>query len=128
MRRHWPTVRLGLIVLILVLSGWNGIVDGLTAAKQASVQGVRLAAVLQLLSGVSAAGALFLMVMEPPRVFSMLVFWGIVLTATASLAPIVVGGAPLTAGVAAGAATAIAVALVVWGWRAHEESERGSAE
>ena len=126
LKRHWPTVRLALIVIVLVFMTWNGLDDGLSAAKLATTPGVRVAAVLQLLSGVAAAGALFAIVMEPPRVFSILVFWGIVFVATASIAPTVVGGAPFIAAIAAGGSTAAVVALVLWGWRAHLASEKDS--
>ena len=127
LKRHWPVVRFALIVLVLVFTAWNGLDDGISAAQSATTAGVRFAAILQLLCGVSAAGALFSMVMEPPRVFSILVFWGIVFVATATIAPTVVGGALTLAGIAAGGATAVVVALVLWGWREHLESEKGSA-
>lgn len=126
MKRHWPVVRLTLVVLVLVLTAWNGLVDGLSAAKLATTPGVRVAAILQLLCGVSAGGALFSMVMDPPRVFSILVFWGIAFAATAAIAPVVAGGAPLSAGVAPALVSGAAAALVVWGWRVHFASERAS--
>lgn len=110
-------VCLALLVLLLLLTAFNGLVEGISATHYADTRGMRLATATQLLYGGLALAALGALAFRRRWVFGLLVAWGISVTVTATLAPVVYGGTPVRDGVLAGSITGAVVALILWCWR-----------
>jgi len=127
MTRLWERIGLGLLVLLLLACGYNGLVEGSHELRNNDPPWMRVATATQLLYGGAAVLALIALAFRRSWVFPLLVVWAVATTATATLAPVVYGDAPWTAGAAAGAATAVLVGLVLWGWRrACSRRDRGT--
>ena len=117
MTKNWQRASQAVVLVLLVATAYNGIFEGLNAARHASTLGQRVATVTQLAYGVLAIPAIVAVAMRHRITIFILVGWAAALVATAALAPIVYGGASV--GVAAVAV--ILVALVTGGvivaWR-----------
>jgi len=87
--------RYSLVGIALLLTGYNGIVEGINAAHVADSPGMKVATAAQLLYGFGAAAALTAAVVRRRPVFPVLVVWGIAVVLTGALAPIVYAGRPL---------------------------------
>ncbi|HEV8149533.1 MAG TPA: hypothetical protein VGP61_05050 [Gemmatimonadales bacterium] len=108
---------LGVLVLLLLATGYNGLVEGVSATHYADTGGMQVATVTQLLYGVLSVAALLALGFRRRRVHGLLVGWAIALTATMALAPVVYGGQSLWKGVLAGSVTALIAGLAVRGWK-----------
>jgi len=117
--RVWRSIGLGVLVLALLASAYNGLWEGWSELQNDDTPPMRLATATQLLYGLAALLALLALARRATRrwVFPLLLVWAFATTATATLAPIVYGGRPLGTGIAAGAITALLVGPAVWLWR-----------
>jgi len=117
--RVWHSIGLGVLVLALLASAYNGLWEGWSELHNDDTPPMRVATATQLLYGLAALLALVALALRPARrwVFPLLLVWAVATTSTATLAPIVYGGRPLGTGIAAGAITALIVALPLWLWR-----------
>lgn len=109
-------------MLPLLLTAYNGLVEGVNATHFADTAGMRAATVTQLLYGVLGAGALLAMVFRFQWVFRLLLGWGVAVVATALLAPIVYAGRSTSVALAVGAGALVVASLVLWAWHAHSAS------
>ena len=118
--RIWRLVGLVLLVALLLACVYNGLVEGWNELQNDDTPPMRVATATQLLYGLAAAGALIALAIPARRrwVSPLLVVWGAASIVTATLAPVVYGGASWTSGAAAGLLTVLIVLLVLWGWRA----------
>jgi hypothetical protein len=123
----WADVRLAIVVIALVLTGYLGLVDGFNVARNSSTLLERLAAGAELAYAVLALLALAAIMRRHRAAGPLLEFWGAMLIATGTLAPIVWGHAPILSGVLAGLVTALIVIGVIWLWRANQRSVAGKA-
>ena len=116
MSRTARAVRYSLVVVALLLTGYNGIVEGLNASNFADTLGMKVATATQLLYGFSAAAAFAAMGLRRQLVLPILAVWSLALTGTAILAPVVYAGRSLGVGAAVGTATALVTGLLLWAW------------
>ena len=107
----------GLLVLLLGLSAYNGLYEGMNAVRTAAGTGMRVATVTQLLYGACSVLALLALAVRRAWVEPLLIGWGVAVTLTAGLAPIVYGGTAVWPGLAAGLATALLAWLTLALWR-----------
>lgn len=112
-------MRVAAIASLLMLTAYTGLVDGSSGLRSALTPGERATIGTQLAYGVCSVAALVAMFVRRRWVFPILVAWGLALTVTGGLAPVVFGGTNVWIGVAGGASVAAVVALVLWGWRKH---------
>lgn len=113
------TTRLVLIVVVLLAAVWLGLKEGLNTVRDAMTTGQRLAGGFQLLYGAAAVASLAALLARASwfRVpFGLCV---VAMTATATLAPVVWGGATWIIGVISGLAAAVIMGLVYWAAVAH---------
>jgi len=120
--RLWPVVRIALVVLLVGVTAYGGIEDGLSAARGATTPAESAAAAVQLAYGGLSVLAMLAMALRRRWVAALLIAWGVAVTATGTIAPLVWGGAGWGACAAGGLATAVVAWLVVAGWRAHVRS------
>jgi hypothetical protein len=117
---HMPKVllvlRYSVVIVALLLTGYKGLVEGVNATHVADTPGMKVATATQLLYGVTAVAAILAMRLWPRLVFPILIAWGLAVTATGALAPVVYAGRPLGWGVSGGALTGAVVSLLLWAW------------
>jgi hypothetical protein len=113
------SLRLLGVALPLLLTAYNGLVEGVNATHFADTVGMRVATVTQLLYGVFGAAALLAIVFRPRWVFRLLLGWGVAVVATGLLAPIVYAGQSTSVALGVGVGTLAAVSVVLWAWHAH---------
>ena len=106
-----------LLVVLLLFTAYNGIIEGVTATHYAATRGMQAATVGQLLYGFTAAATLLALVFQRRLVAPLLVIWGIGGTLVAALAPVVYGGRPWGIGVLSGAAAAFLFWLIHSLWQ-----------
>ena len=116
LRPVWRWLALVLLVLLLLGCAYNGIYEGLRATSYADTPGMKVAMVTQILYGFFSLAALVALGAGKPWVLWPVLGAGIFSSATAGLAPVVYGGAPFGTGLLSGAASALLVGLIVWGW------------
>ena len=109
----------GLIVLLVLLlfTAYNGILEGIPALRFAGTKGMLVATYGQLLYGFSAVATLLALAFQRRLVAPLLVVWGIGGTLVSALAPVVYGGRPWGIGVLSGAAAAFLFWLILKLWR-----------
>jgi len=110
------SARYGIVIVALLLTGYNGVVEGINATRFADTPGMKVATATQLLYGLGAVAALAAMGFRRRLVFPILVVWGLAVTATGALAPVVYAGRSFGLGAAVGATTALVVVLLLWAW------------
>jgi hypothetical protein len=103
--------------LFLAASAFGELRDGLGNVRQANGSSVLFESILQLASGVFSVAAVVAIWVRRELVFSLLVAWGVTITAVASLAPVVFGGESAGVGAAAGLSTAVVVGFLIWAWQ-----------
>jgi hypothetical protein len=118
-KRAWPVLRITLVVALVAVTAYGGISDGLDTVREATTRGQAIGAASQLAYGPLSLVVLLAMAFRPRWVTPLLAAWGLALTVTGTLAPVVWGEAGWGAGAAGGVATALVAALVIAGWRAH---------
>lgn len=111
-------LRYAVVAMALLLSGYNGIIEGIQATHVADTPGMKVATATQLLYGFAGIAAIAAIFLRRRLVLPILVAWGIAVVATGALAPVVYGGSSLGVGLAGGAVTAVVVAFVLWAWPA----------
>ncbi|HEX4438543.1 MAG TPA: hypothetical protein VH854_00640 [Thermoanaerobaculia bacterium] len=117
--RLWPVARIALVAALLAVTAYGGINDGLSTLRKAKTPGESAAVAVQIAYGGLSVAALLAMALRPRWVTALLIAWGVAVTATGTVAPVVWGGAGWGAGAAGGAATAAVAWLEIAGWRAH---------
>ena len=115
--RVWRAIALGVLVLLLLVTAYNGLVEGVIATRHAGTPGMRVATVTQLLYGICSVVALLALATKRRWALWPVVGWAAAVIATAGLAPVVYGGAPVRTGVLSGVAAALLLGLVIWAWR-----------
>ena len=121
-------LRLAAIVLLLLASALLGVTQGLEIVTRSTTSGQQATTTAQLVYGFAGAGALSSMLRRTRWTSRLIALWGVGVTVTSGLAPVVWGGAPIVVGVVSAAGAALSAALVWFGWRAHERSrERARA-
>ena len=110
-------IALGILVIFLLVFGYNGLVEGSSVTRFADQPGMRIAAVTQLLYGGFAVVAL--VALATRRAWAVWPVLGCFLAATITggLAPVVYGDQPVRIGVLSGAVAALVLGLVFWAWR-----------
>jgi hypothetical protein len=119
MTRTWRILGLSVVVLILLVTTYNGLVEGMLATRFADTPGMRVATGTQLLYGVFGAATLVALMARRSWVVGLLSGWGLAVVLTAALAPVVYGGTSLANGASAGVGAAVVVAILLWVWRRH---------
>jgi MYXO-CTERM domain-containing protein len=112
-------LRLGAIVVVLGATAWLGLAEGWVLTRTGVTTGQHVATGTQLAYGVFALLALAGVLARRRWAFIPLALWGLALTATAALAPVVWGKSGWQAALAGGAGAAVVAALVLWGGRRH---------
>ena len=127
MKRVGRVVSLAAVVVLLLLTAYTGIADGLDAFRSASsVEPLeRVAAAIQILYGALAAASLVASAVSRRWVLPLLLAWGAALTVTGGLAPVVWGEQGALVGVLGGLCTAGVVALVFRACRSHNRGVSG---
>ncbi len=105
---------LGLVVLVVLLlfTAYNGIIEGIAATHYAGTRGMQVATVGQLLYGFSATATLLALAVQRRLVAPLLIVWGVGGTLVSALAPVVYGGSPWGIGALSGAAAAFLFWLI----------------
>ncbi|HEV8357204.1 MAG TPA: hypothetical protein VGQ17_10610, partial [Gemmatimonadales bacterium] len=124
--RAGAILRYTVVGIALLLTGYNGLIEGINATHVADTPGMKVATATQLLYGFAAVAAIAAIFVRRRLVFPILVGWGIALVLTGALAPVVYGGSSLGVGLAGGAVTAVLVALVLRAWPARGPGGAGS--
>jgi len=126
-KRVGRVVSLAAVVVLLLLTAYTGIADGLDAFRSASADRPleRVAAAIQLLYGALAAATLLASALARRWVLPLLLAWGAALTVTGGLAPVVWGEQGALVGVLGGLCTAAIVALAFLAARAHNRRVSG---
>lgn len=106
-----------LLVLLLLLTAYTGLTDGLNQIHVATGAGQWAAIAAQLANGIFAILALAAMGARH-RIATLFIHgWCVTAILISTLAPIVYGGASVVVGLASGAAAALLAVLVLWIWR-----------
>lgn len=113
------------LVLLLLLTGYVGLRDGLTGTHEALGAGQWATTTTQLLYGVFAILTLTSMGARLRIATRFLYGWCIATTLTSGLAPVVYGGATLIVGAAGGVAGAIIAIIVLWLWKNRPDGVHG---
>jgi hypothetical protein len=106
-----------LLVLLLGATAYNGLYEGVIAIPSADTLGMQIATVTQLSYGIFAALGLLALLFRRSWVEPALRGWGVTLTLTAGLAPVVYAGASLLTGIGTGLLTAAVAWLTLALWR-----------
>jgi hypothetical protein len=109
------TVRLVLVSLVLLLSAISGFLDAVGSWPLAASSLQKLGVVTQVLYVALSVVGLVALLTKRAWTLWVLVGWGLAVTATAAMAPVVWGDSGAGAVIAAGAGTALVAALVAWG-------------
>ena len=117
----WRAIRLLLIVLALGSSVWLGIVEGLNSLHGAMNAGQRVTSYCQILYGVAALAGLVGLLIRSAWAQPAVACWGLLLMATATLAPVVWGGTDWLTAVVSGIVTLLIAGLAYWGTAAHSK-------
>jgi len=113
------------VAVLLLLTAYTGIVDGLDTLRSAANPLERAAAAGQLAYGGLAVATLLASAIARRWVLPLLLAWGAALTIIGGLAPVVWGEQGPAVGIFAGICTAGIVALVLWACRSHNRSMSG---
>ena len=108
--------RYSLVGIALLLTAYNGVIEGINAMRVADTTGMKVATATQLLYGIAALVVLAMALFRRELVFPILVVWGLGVVFTAGLAPVVYAGRSVPVGLAVAAGVAVVVALVLWAW------------
>jgi len=127
MTKSWQRILTTVILLLLLATAYNGIVEGLNATHFASTTGQRIATLTQLGYGVLALAAMVAMGLKHAMTTAVLVLWGGAIVVTALLAPVVYGGTSIGVAIGAGLASTIVVGLVILGWQRSRRSPTEAA-
>ena len=112
-------LRLFLVAAVLLAAVWFGLKEGADGFMDAGTTFQRWAAASQLLYGVLAVASLVALFTGRAWLRPVLIAWAVVLTLTGTVATVAWSGAPWTAGLMAGALTALVAGLVAWGALLH---------
>jgi hypothetical protein len=112
-------VRLAALVLLFAAAVWLGLKEGFDGYRGAVTVGQRIAASTQLLYGAAAIPCLYSLFRASAWARWSLYLWMAALTTTGALAPVVWGGAAITAGLGGGLLALAIGGLAVWGTRLH---------
>lgn len=104
------------LALCLLLTTYNGIVEGYNATHYADTAWMKAATVFQLAYGVLGAIGLYAMVRRPPWSRMVLLGWSLALVAEGFLAPVAYAGKGLSFGVAVALAVAAVAGVACWSW------------
>jgi hypothetical protein len=121
-RGAWGAIALSVLVVLLLASAYNGLVEGLSATRYADTPGMRAATITQLLYGGCAVVALLALATRRRWALWPLLGWAATASATAGLAPVVYGNTPVRTGVLSGGAAALLAGFLIWAW--HKSSRR----
>src|SRR5438067_2435812 len=113
----WRWIGFVILVLLLLLTAYTGLNDGLEGAHNAMGLGQQAVTVTQLAYGVCAILALSAMGARHRIATRFLYGWCVATVVTSTLAPMVYGGASLVVGIVSGITGALIAVLVVWIWR-----------
>ena len=113
----WRIVALGALVLLLLATAYNGIIEGFNALHAVATVGHRIATATQLAYGVLAVAALSALTLKHPMTFRLLLAWSAMVVTTAALAPVVYGGTSVVVGTIAGLGVAAIVGTAIMAWR-----------
>ena len=113
----WRKIGFALICLLLLLTAYNGLREGLNMISYATGAGQWAATLTQLIYGVSAVLTLSAMGARHRLATPFLYAWCVATTLVSALAPVVYGGTSIGIGIMSGAAAALVAALVFWIWR-----------
>lgn len=119
MRRFWRVICFGIVPLLLATSAVSETAGGLESVRRPASSAILVEGSIQLASAVLSVAALVALWKRRDLVLPLFILWGAAITTVASLAPVVYGGAPVSAGVSAGASTAVIVGLLAWAWQRH---------
>ena len=122
MTRIWRRASAILAILVLVVTAYAGITDGLNSLRRAATNGQQVAAATQLAYGFLGIAALVAIALGFRATTYILIAWGLAATFTAAIAPTVWGGAPMQAGIASGLGAGLVAAVVILGGRRLEAS------
>lgn len=120
-RRH---IRIVVVAAVLLLAVWFGVKEGRDGFRDADTTGQRVAAATQMFFGVAALACVWALLRHRRWLGIALAVWGLAVTSTGILAPMVWGGGGWGAGVLGGAVTAIVASLIAWGALAHRRGRR----
>jgi hypothetical protein len=123
MLRPLPLLRITLVVLVLAAFAYIGLKEGYDGYVGAANGWQRFGAVTQLIYGAGAVAALIALWRRLSWLPGALLLWGVALATTGGIAPVVWGGAEVTAGIISGVATALFAALTGWGALLHARSK-----
>jgi cellulose synthase/poly-beta-1,6-N-acetylglucosamine synthase-like glycosyltransferase len=113
------TLRLVCVIAALIAAIWYGLKEGYDSWTGVETTGQRVAAICQLIYGVGAVASLWALLAQATWAPLAFALWGLAVTITATLAPVVWGGTPWSTGVLAGLSALVIVGVVTWGARAH---------
>ena len=105
------------LILLLLLTAYAGLTDGLSGIHQATGAGQWAATATQLVYGVCAILALAAMGARHRVATSFIQGWCIATILTSTLAPVVYGGANIIVGAGGGVGAALVSVLVLWIWK-----------
>ena len=130
MKRFGRAARLVAVVALLLGTVYTGIADGVGNVRSATEPLERVGVASQLTYGVFGAATLFASAIARRWMIPILLVWGVALTITGGLAPVVWGEQGALVGIVGGLSTAGVVALAVWACRSHnrEVAERRARE
>jgi len=112
-------LRLALVTLVLGVSVWLGLADGIDDLRNAGSAGQRVAASCQIMYGLAATIGLIALFFRPGWARPALIVWAFALTATAALAPVVWGGTAWWNGALSGGMALLIAAIVCRSGLAH---------
>jgi len=116
-------LRLALVTLVLGVSVWLGLADGINDLRSAENDGQRVAAGFQIMYGLAATICLIALFFRPRWARSAFFVWAFALTATAALAPVVWGGAAWWSGALSGGSALLIAAIVCRSGLAHAQTK-----
>ena len=119
MTPFWRAIRILAVVLVLLLAVWLGLKEGSDTLRDADTVAQRVAAATQIIYGIAASACLWALSRQRAWLGTALVLWGLTLTITGTLAPVVWGGTGWGGGALGGVTTAAVAGLTVWGALAH---------
>jgi hypothetical protein len=120
--RVWHWVRLSFILVVLIFSAYNGLVEGRNAFRSIGTTGHAIATATQLAYGVFAVLTLAALRLARRATGPLLVGWGITFAATMGLGPKVYAGSTLPIALLTGFLGLGVVLAVLWAW--HLEQRR----
>ncbi len=120
--KTWRVIRFLLVLLMLGAMAWFGVTGGPRDWRSAVTPGQKVAAITQLLHGVTAVLAVILLCARSAWLRPVTLVWALAATATATLAPVVWGGTTWVTGALTGLAALALTGLTWWGAMAHSRT------